>query len=81
MIEELLSKRQQVTLQTMNAPRQTLSFKQLRIYHEEKNLEPTEQFMESLDLRQSGGDYNYAAYLLADENNVSIKIAALSKSV
>lgn len=76
MIEELLSKRQQVTLQTMNAPRQTLSFKQLRIYYEEKNLEPTEQFIESLDLRQSSGDYNYAAYLLADENNVSVKIAA-----
>jgi len=75
MIEELLSKRQQVTLQTMNAPRQTLSFKQLRIYYEEKNLEPTDQFIESLDLRQSSGDYNYAAYLLADENNVSVKIA------
>jgi len=75
MIEELLSKRQQITLQTMNAPRQTLSFKQLRIYYEEKNLEPTEQFIESLDLRQSSGDYNYAAYLLADENNVSVKIA------
>jgi len=76
MIEELLSKRQQITLQTMNAPRQTLAFKQLRIYYEEKNLAPTEQFIESLDLRQSSGDYNYAAYLLADENNVSIKIAA-----
>ena len=76
MIEELLSKRQQVTLQTLNAPRQTLGFKQLSIYYEEKNLAPTEQFIESLDLRQSSGDYNYAAYLLADENNVSIKIAA-----
>jgi len=75
MIEELLSKRQQVTLQTMPAPRQELSFKQLRIYFEEKNLEPTNQFMESLDLKQSSGEYNYAAYLLADENNVSIKVA------
>jgi predicted HTH transcriptional regulator len=27
-------------------------------------------------LRQSNGDYNYAAYLLADENGVSIKVAA-----
>lgn len=75
MIEELLSKRQQVTLQTMNSPRQSLTFKQLRIYYEEKNLEPTEQFIETLDLRQSNGEYNYAAYLLADENNVSVKIA------
>jgi len=75
MIEELLSKRQQLSLQTMNSPRQNLNFKQLRIYYEEKNLEPTEQFIESLDLRQSGGEFNYAAYLLADENGASIKIA------
>ncbi|MDR1000797.1 MAG: putative DNA binding domain-containing protein [Clostridiales bacterium] len=76
MIEELLSKRQRITLQSMLSPRQTLTFKQLCIYYEEKNLEPTEQFIENLDLRQSGGEFNYAAYLLADENGVSIKVAA-----
>ena len=75
MIEELITKRQQITLQSMISPRQNLSFKQLSIYYQEKNLEPTEQFLESLELRQSSGDYNYAAYLLADENGVSIKIA------
>jgi predicted HTH transcriptional regulator len=75
MIEELLSKRQQVTLQTMDAPRQGLTFKQLRIYYEEKDLVPTSKFMESLDLVQSNGGYNYAAYLLADGNNISIKVA------
>jgi len=75
MIEELIAKRQQITLQTMPSPRQSLTFKQLCIYYEEKNLEPTEQFIESLDLRQSGGDYNYAAYLLADDNGVSVKVA------
>lgn len=48
----------------------------MRIYYEEKNIEPTEQFIESLDLKQSNGEYNYAAYLLADENNVSVKVAA-----
>ena len=45
------------------------------IYYEEKNFEPTEQFIENLELRQSSGEYNYAAYLLADENGVSIKVA------
>jgi predicted HTH transcriptional regulator len=75
MIEELLSKRQQINLQSMLSPRQNLNFKQLCIYYEEKNLEPTQQFIESLDLRQSSGEYNYAAYLLADENGVSIKVA------
>jgi predicted HTH transcriptional regulator len=75
MIEELLSKRQQITLQTMLSPRQNLTFKQLAIYYEEKHLEPTEHFLENLDLRQSSGEFNYAAYLLADENGVSIKVA------
>ena len=75
MIEELLSKRQQTTLQSTISPRQNLFFKQLCIYYEEKNLEPTEKFIESLDLRQSSGEFNFAAYLLADENGVSIKIA------
>jgi len=76
MIEELIAKRQQITLQTMPSPRQNLTFKQLCIYYEEKNLEPTEQFIESLDMRQSNGEFNYAAYLLADDNGVSIKVAA-----
>ena len=75
MIEELISKRQQISLQSMISQRQDLTFKQLCIYYEEKNLEPTEQFLESLDLRQSGGEFNYAAYLLADENGASIKVA------
>ena len=75
MIEELISKRQQISLQSMISPRQNLTFKQLCIYYEEKKLEPTEQFIESLDLRQSGGEFNYAAYLLADENGASIKVA------
>ncbi len=75
MMEELLSSRQQATLQSVVSPRQDLTFKQLRIYYEEKNLEPNEQFIDNLELRRSDGQYNYAAYLLADENGVSIKIA------
>jgi len=80
MIEELIAKRQQITLQTMNAPRQSLTFKQLCIYYEEKNFQPTEQFIENLDLRQSNSEYNYVGYLLADENGISIKVAAYAGS-
>ncbi|GHV24064.1 transcriptional regulator [Clostridia bacterium] len=75
MIEELIAKRQRITLQTMLSPRQNLTFRQLCIYYEEKNFEPTEQFIENLDLRQGNGKFNYVAYLLADENGVSIKVA------
>jgi predicted HTH transcriptional regulator len=76
MIEELISSRQKVTLQSTPSPRQTLTFRQLRIYYEEKNLEPNDSFLENLDLYQSGGEFNYAAYLLADDNGTSIKVAA-----
>jgi predicted HTH transcriptional regulator len=75
MIEELIATRQRITLQSMLSPRQNLTFKQLCIYYEERQLEPTEQFLENLDMRQSSGEFNYAAYLLADENGVSVKVA------
>jgi predicted HTH transcriptional regulator len=75
MIEEFLAKRQRTSLQTMLSPRQNLTFKQLLIYYEEKQYEPNEHFIENLDLKNSAGEYNYAAYLLADENGVSIKFA------
>jgi predicted HTH transcriptional regulator len=75
MIEELIATRQRITLQSMLSPRQNLTFKQLRIYYEERELEPTEQFLESLDMRRSSGEFNYVAYLLADENGVSVKVA------
>jgi len=80
MIEEMLSKRQQITLLSMISPRQNLTFRQICIYYEEKNYKPTEHFIESLDLRQSSGEFNYAAYLLADENGVSIKVAVYAGS-
>jgi predicted HTH transcriptional regulator len=76
MMEELLSIRGQLSLQTMPSPRQNLTFRQLRIYYAEKNLEPTDQFIESLDLRLSGGEFNYAGYLLADDNGASVIVAA-----
>jgi len=75
MIEDLLSRRQKPSLQTMASPRQDLTFKQLQIYYQDMGLEPNEQFLNSLDLRTGAGEYNYAAYLLADENGASIKVA------
>ena len=75
MIEDLLSRRQKPSLQSMVSPRQDLTFKQLQIYYQDMGLEPNEQFLNSLDLRTGAGEYNYAAYLLADENGASIKVA------
>ncbi|MCL2022289.1 MAG: ATP-binding protein, partial [Betaproteobacteria bacterium] len=45
MIEELLAKRQHSSIQTMRSPRQKLTFRQLKIYYEEKKLSPNQEFL------------------------------------
>lgn len=75
MIDDLYSKRVHVTLRNISAPKQNLSFAQLKIYYEERGLYLNEHFSESLEFLTSENRYNYVAYLLADENGVSIKIA------
>lgn len=57
------------------SPRKDLSFQQLKIYYQEKGRELNDGFAKSLDLLTPDGDYNFIAYLLADENSVSIKVA------
>ena len=75
MIDDLYAKRAQPTLRNITSPRQDLSFEQLRIYYQERGLALNDQFAASLELLTPEGKYNYIAYLLADENGVSIKIA------
>ena len=52
-----------------------MTFAQLKIYYQERGLELNEKFANSLELLTPDGKYNYIAYLLADENGVSIKAA------
>jgi predicted HTH transcriptional regulator len=75
MIDDMYAKRNRATLVNMPSPRQTLTFSQLRYYYETNGLTLGEQFERSLDLVDDAGKYNYAAYLLADDNGVSIKVA------
>ena len=74
-IEIIYAKRMSVSLSIMRSPRQKLTFKQLEIYYSEQKLKLNEEFLNSLDLLDENGKFNYAAYLLADENGVSIKVA------
>ncbi len=74
-IDDLYSKRIHTTLRNIPAPRQDLTFAQLKIYYQERGLELNNRFANSLELLTPDGKYNYIAYLLADENGVSIKIA------
>lgn len=74
MIDNMYAKRVKNTLKEIEAPRQELTFNQLKIYYEEQELQLNENFLKNLDLLTSEGKYNYNAFLLADENNVSIKV-------
>lgn len=75
MIDDLYSKRIHNTLRNITSPRQDLTFAQLKIYYQERGLELNEKFANSLELLTPDGKFNYVAYLLADENGVSIKVA------
>lgn len=75
MIDDLYSRRIHCSLRNILSPHQSLSFSQLKIYYEEKGFILNAHFFESLELLTFEGKYNYIAYLLSDENGVSIKIA------
>ena len=74
MIDDMYSKRIKNTLKEIDSQRQELTFNQLKIYYEEHGLKLNDNFLQNLDLSTSEGKYNYNAFLLADENNVSIKL-------
>lgn len=75
LIDELYVKRIHTTLRNIPSPRQDLTFAQLKIYYQERGFELNRKFANSLELLTPDGQYNYIAYLLADENGVSIKVA------
>lgn len=75
MIEELFAKRTRNSLGKIKSPRQDLTFEQLRIYYNEAGYKLGERFASNLELLTESGQYNYAAYLLADKNGTSIKVA------
>lgn len=74
-IEDLFARRVHNTLKNVVSPRQDLTFAQLKIYYTEKGFQLNDNFIRSLDLMTDDGKYNYVAYLLADENGNSMKLA------
>ncbi len=75
MIEDLFAKRTRNSIGKIVSPRQDLTFIQLKIYYEEQGLILNENFARNLELLTEDGKYNYVAYLVSDENNISIKVA------
>lgn len=74
MIEDLFARRTRNNLKELEAPRQELTFNQLKIYYEEHHINLGDNFLKNLDLLTSNGKYNYNAFLLADENTVPIPV-------
>lgn len=77
-IEELFAKRTRNSLKNIISPTQDLTFSQLKIYYEEKKYKINNNFLKQLGLLMDDGKYNYLAYLLADNNDISIKVATYS---
>jgi len=75
MIENLFSRRTRNSLGKIKSQRQDLTFEQLKIYYEAQNLKLNEKFSSNLELLTDDGYYNYVAYLMADSNGTSIKVA------
>lgn len=78
MIEKLFASRTRNSFGKIRSHRQYLSFEQLKIYYEEKGLTLTKHFKQNLELLTDNESLNYVAYLLADENGTSIKVAKYS---
>ena len=80
MIEDLFARRVKNSLSKIKSHRQDLTFEQLKIYYEEKGLKLNDKFASNLELLTEDGYHNYVAYLLADTNATSIKIAKYAGS-
>lgn len=78
MIDSLFSKRTRNSIGKIRSNRQDLTFEQLHIYYQERQKSLNSNFTKTLELVTPDGDLNYVAYLLSDENNISIKIAKYS---
>ena len=75
MIDELYAKRTRNSIGKIKSNRQDLTFEQLKIYYEGKGTPLNKNFAKSLELVTQEGAFNYVAYLMADENGTSIKVA------
>ena len=77
-IDRLFAMRTRNSIGRIVSNHQELSFEQLRIYYDERGKRLNDNFKRTLELLTDDGKYNYVAYLLADENGNSIKVAKYS---
>lgn len=76
MIEQVYVSRLRNSLRNFPIPTsRQLTFQQLKIYYQEKGFDINQAFLQNLDLYIPDTEkLNFVAYLLADNNSVSIKV-------
>ena len=74
-ILNLFSKRARNSLKNIKSPKQDLEFKTLKIYYQENGFEINDNFLKKLDFYDDKNGFNYIAYLLSDNNNISVQFA------
>ena len=75
MIQNEFNKRTKNSLKNIISPNQKLTFEQLKIYYQEKHYKINDNFLKQLELFTEDGKYNYVAYLLSDNNTISMQFA------
>ena len=75
MIDELYARQRPALLGNIPSPRRDLTFEQLEIYYQAKKLKLNDRFKSTLELLTEDRRDNFVAYMLADENGISIKVA------
>jgi predicted HTH transcriptional regulator len=77
-IETLFAQRIPNCLSIMKSPRIDLTFDLLELYYTQKKLKLNKEYLQNLEMKDKNGDLNFLAYLLADDNGMSIKVAKYS---
>ena len=75
MIEKAFARRTRTSLSVIKSPRQDLRFEQLQIYYQTHGKKLNDQFASSLNFLTEEGKYNLNAFLFADNNDITIKVA------
>ncbi|MCH3908232.1 MAG: putative DNA binding domain-containing protein [Sphaerochaeta sp.] len=74
-ISALYARHAQRSIVDIPSREQELTFTQLKIYYEGKHLDLKESFQKTLGLFTKEGTYNLLAYLLSDDNTISVSVA------
>lgn len=73
-IFDLFSRRTRTSLTNIVSPIQALTFTQLKIYYSEIGYEFSNNTYKQLNFQLDGGQFNYLAYLLSDQNSLVFNI-------